>query len=99
MVKPAFHVVLHLQGPNLQCSPLSRVETAFCDWGQDTAAPTFLDSAISTVRELLKNSFVDFIRICSKVSVELNSPGPDVFRTDRIGVDDIGLGDFWAHNL
>ena len=39
-------------------------------------------------------SLVDLIRICSKASVELNSSGLEVFRSDCFGVDDIGVYDF-----
>ena len=53
------------------------------------SAPTFPNSSRSPVRELL--TFVDLIRICSKISIELNSSGLEIFRIDRFGVDDIGL--------
>ena len=85
VVKAAFFVVLHPQDPSLQCSPLSHNRNASVNVGRlCTNFPTFINIFSKTTSH---TSFVDLIRICSKMSVELNSSGLVVLRIDRFGVE------------
>ena len=86
VVKPAFFVVLHLQDPSLQCSPLSRNRNASVTGGRTSLHQLSKFIHISSKR-ISHKPFLYLIRICPKIPVKLNSSGLEVFRLDRFGVD------------
>ena len=84
-----FFVILHLQDPSLQCSPLSHDRNASVIGhrtyrNQLFQIPPYLQRYVLVV--IPHESFLYLIRICPKIPVKLNSSGLEVFRLDEFGL-------------